>query len=133
MIFGRVHLFAPTWGEFVTVDAIMDTGADVCGVPLHLAALFGIKAGETSTHLWQVRDPLTLHEARIRLDSEGESHEVDAALIDIPSDYRRPATPAQHCTRPDEEHLLTRRIIVGQNFLSLLPSDARRRLLEPTT
>ena len=130
MTLGEIRIFAPVWNEFIDIDCVIDTGADVCAIPLHLAALLGIVASDGRIHMWQVRDPLTLSEARTRLEWEGHAHEVDTVLLDIPSAFRRPAVPAEHCTRPDEPHLLSDRIIVGENFISLLDDRSRRRLLE---
>ncbi len=130
MTLGEIRIFAPVWNEFVDIDCVIDTGADVCAVPAHLAALLEIIASDTIIHLWQVLDPVTLAETRIRLEWEEITRDVDAVVLDIPSEFRRWANPAEHCTRPDEPHLLSDRIVVGENFISLLDDASRHRLLE---
>jgi hypothetical protein len=129
VIIRDLEVYSPSRAAYVWVEAIIDTGASVCVVPAHIASALSLTLGPNVRHLWQVRDPLTLHQAALKVRYNNRPYDVDATVVDIPPAFRRIATPAEHCTQPQAPHPLTQRIIIGENFLGQLPPGERQAIL----
>lgn len=129
MIIRDLEIYSPSQAAYVWVEAIIDTGASVCVVPAHVAKALGLALEPDVSHLWQVRDPLTLHQATLNIRYNNQPYNVEAAVVDIPPASRRIATPEEHCTRPQTPHPLTQRIIIGESFLRQLPPEDRQAIL----
>ena len=129
MIVQDVEVYSPRRDDYVVVEAIIDTGASVCVLAQHVAEELGIAVKTEFSHLWQVRDPLVLHQATVTIHYERRLYQARATVVDIPEPYRRPIQSGEECTRPSSPHPLTERMIVGESFLNQLPVEERRLVL----
>jgi len=129
MIVSEVEIYAPAVKDYISIEAIVDTGASLCVIPKHIAEELGIEIYEQPIHLWQVRDPLTLLKAELNLRYQSGLYRVEATVVEIPREYRRSIKPNEKCKRPSSPHPLTHRMILGENFLSQLSREARAEIL----
>lgn len=129
MIVWDVEVYSPTKEGYVFIEAIVDTGASLCVIPEHIAQELGIVLYEEAIHLWQVRDPLVLVGTALRIRYNGALYEVRATVVEIPGEYQRGIRSEEKCKRPSSPHPLTRRMILGENFLNQLPEKVREQIL----
>lgn len=115
--------------EYIIHEALVDTGAGFCAVTKHIAEALDLPLMGGKIHLWQARDPLGLEKTQLRLRYNDNVYDTVGVIIDIPPEYRRSIKAGEECTRPKYRHPLSKRIILGENFLRMLPEDERKNLL----
>jgi hypothetical protein len=128
MILTEVELYDPLNRAWVLFEAIVDTGATYCGIAEHVAHKLGLEERE-EVHLWQVENPAVSSIVLLKLRFGQKSYEVETIAVKIKEEYRRDATPDEDCTRPFHPHPLTARVLLGLNFLQLLPIEEYEGLM----
>jgi len=114
---------------YIVHEALVDTGAGFCAVTKHLSEALDLPLMGEKIHLWQARDPLGLEKTQLRLRYNDNVYDVVGVIIDIPPEFRRSIKAGEECTRPKDQHPLSKRIILGENFLRMLPEDERKNLI----
>lgn len=128
MIFVRVELYSEIETRYKVFEGLVDTGASICALSKDIAEALGTEIGKERLHLWQVRDPLTLGKTTLKIKYENKTYDVETVVVDIPKNFCRDALPEEECTRPEHPNPLASRIILGENFLSLLSEEAKREI-----
>lgn len=128
MISVSIEMFSPSRDRYLRLEAIIDTGANVCAIAEHIAEKFGLPISDETVHLWQVRDPLVLRQTRLDIRYNDRQYSAKAVVVDIPEYLRRAALPEEKCTRPLSAHPLSSQIVLGENFINLLPEEDRHSI-----
>ena len=129
MILIDVEIYNYKQERYKVFEAILDTGASICAIAKHITKGLGINVKEDKVHLWQVRDPLALGKANLRLRYKGKIYNVEAVVLSIPKKFQRDIAKGEECTRPRRPNPLSNRIILGENFISKLPEDKKKDLI----
>ena len=93
-----VGLYSPARAMFRSVSAMIDSGANITAIPMHIARDWGITVSEESDHVWQAVHPLTLKRASVTLRYAASSYELACLVLEIPENYLRSALPEEICT-----------------------------------
>jgi hypothetical protein len=121
-----MEMFSPSRGRYLRLEAIIDTGANICAIAEYIAEKFGLPISGETVHLWQVRDPLVLRRTQLDIRYNNRQYSIEAVVVDIPENLRRAALPGEKCTRPFSAHPLNSQIVLGLNFINLLSEEDRR-------
>jgi hypothetical protein len=123
-----VEIYSEIEDRYKVFEGLIDTGASICALSKDITEALGIEIGKEKIHLWQVRDPLVLGKTILRIKYEDRVYDVEAVVVDIPKNFCRYALPEEECSRPEYPNPLASRIILGENFLNLLPEENRREM-----
>ena len=125
----EIELFDNISEKYEPISAIIDTGANRCALSTNVADKFGIKMREDLSHYWQANCPLSGKSSEIRVRYSSEIYELKASCIEIDEKYLRPMMSEEECTRPESPHPLGYGIILGLNFINVLPTEERHNLI----
>lgn len=128
MIFVGIELYSEIKARYKLFEGLVDTGASICAISKNVAKALGTKISKVKIHLWQVRDPLVLEKTTLKIKYENKSYNVEAVVVDIPESFCRDAMPEEKCTRPEYSNPLASRVILGENFINLLPEEVKREI-----
>lgn len=127
MILVDIEIFNLRKKEFVTFEAIVDTGATYCVIEKCIADELGLVPLEV-LHLWQMGEALNIPRTKMRVRYRKKEYLVEGLMVEIKESYKRPIMAKEKCTRPDSPHPLTNRIIIGKSLLEKLPKSEYKKL-----
>ena len=124
----EVELFGHTTNKYKPIEAIVDTGASTCCLSNNVADKCSIGATDI-THHWQAGGPLICKKSKIDIRYKNNEYNLEASYINIDKKFFRDIESGEECTRPEDSHPLTYRIILGLNFIDSLSKEEKRELI----